>query len=375
MKACVDGVVYQFQRRGGISRMHNEILPRMCELDPCLRIGIYLSGPSRQTLPSHPRISHYPPDAIYRLLGDGRLGRRLTRRLATASTWLTKRAAEGAIWHSTYYTRPPRPARAEVVTVVDMIHERFVDVFSGTEHDLIRARKQNCIVNANAIICISESTRDDLLTFYPSVAGNIHVVPLAHSDVFRLVNGLGGTSESRRPFLLYVGDRRGEHKNVKGLLEAFAAWAPHYDIELVLAGSALDEEEQRDLERRQLTGRVRVVVDPDDAGLARLYHEARMLVYPSLYEGFGLPLLEAMACGCPIVASRIPSTREIAGECATYFDPRDPRSLVAALDVGLNARVDSAQVHAGLERARGYSWDKAAAGTLAVYKSLGRDSC
>ena len=108
----------------------------------------------------------------------------------------------------------------------------------------------------------------------------------------------------------------------------------------------------------------------DDADLCRLYNQAAAFVYPSLYEGFGIPLLEAMACGCPIIASQIPSTAEVAADCPIYFAATDEGSLLEAMDIAVTEGRNSARVHYGLERARRYSWDMTARKILETYQSL-----
>lgn len=108
---------------------------------------------------------------------------------------------------------------------------------------------------------------------------------------------------------------------------------------------------------------------PTDAQLSRLYSEASGLIYPSLYEGFGIPLVEAMRCGCPIIASDIPSSREVAQSCATYFDPSSASALVTALEQVL-ATTPTEKVRCGLERARDFSWDRTAANVYDIYAAL-----
>jgi alpha-1,3-rhamnosyl/mannosyltransferase len=104
--------------------------------------------------------------------------------------------------------------------------------------------------------------------------------------------------------------------------------------------------------------------------LLRLYNQAVALVYPSLYEGFGIPLLEAMACGCPVIASRIPSTVEVAGEQPIYFEPVHLESLLAAFDLALAEGRNSERVRTGLEHAQDFSWDKTSSQVLEVYHAL-----
>jgi glycosyltransferase involved in cell wall biosynthesis len=126
----------------------------------------------------------------------------------------------------------------------------------------------------------------------------------------------------------------------------------------------------RQIKELEIQGRILLFTGITDEQLAQLYNQALALVYPSLYEGFGLPLLEAMACGCPIVASRIPSTIEVAGDCPAYFELGNRTSLIAALDIVYLEGADSSRITMGLERAAQFSWDKTAKETLALYHYL-----
>jgi len=106
----------------------------------------------------------------------------------------------------------------------------------------------------------------------------------------------------------------------------------------------------------------------DDMTLAQFYNQAATLVCPSLYEGFGIPLLEAMACGCPVVSSRISACLEVAGDCGVYFDPKSTDDMRRALDIAVGEARKSSRIAKGLEKAREYSWDKTAQQTLDAYR-------
>lgn len=369
MEVVVDGIVYQFQSHGGISRLFSEILPRMCDLDDSLRITLLTDGKLKQALPEHPRIIHRMIPPVRRYLRPGRVWkpiippiRRFVRRLRIGH-------GEGQIWHSTYYTLPQPWDGVRVVTVVDMIYERFPDQF---EDDSFRRKKRHCIRQADAVICISETTRQDFQRLYGLDSSVIHAIPLACSDVFRQLEqrDAGMRMQIGHPFLLYVGERTRYYKNFHTLIQAYGVWARRKEISLVVVGKPWSTDEEGRLAELGIQDCVHLLTDVDDEELCQLYNRAAAFVYPSLYEGFGIPLLEAMACGCPVVASRIPSTIEVAMECPTYFEPTETDSLLTAFDTALFEGRNSERVQAGIEQARRYSWDETARRTLQVYRAL-----
>jgi glycosyltransferase involved in cell wall biosynthesis len=142
---------------------------------------------------------------------------------------------------------------------------------------------------------------------------------------------------------------------------------------MVIVGGEWSAEERKSLKELGISERMLLLHRADDETLRDLYNTAVAFVYPSLYEGFGIPLLEAMACGCPVVASSIPATIEVAGDCPVYFDKAEVEDLVPALDRVLLEGRDSPRTAVGLERVKAFSWGKTAEQTLAVYHSLAHD--
>lgn len=368
----VDGVIYQAQARGGISRIYSEILPRLCDLDDSLHITLLTEGKLQQTLPAHARITHLALPPIKRYLRPGRFWRPVVPRVRDFVLAQRVGRGVGEVWHSTYYTSPGAWRGPRVVTVYDMIHERLTDLFNRPGDSRFRADKRRCVQQADAVICISETTRQDVLHFHAPDPSVLHVIPLGYSAIFRPLRpsdgdpaGVGG-----QPFLLYVGTRLPRYKFFDGLAQAYSQWLHQRDVSLVLVGPPWVAGEERFLADLGVRERVHLLASVDDATLCRLYNQALAFVYPSHYEGFGIPLLEAMACGCPVVASRIPSTMEVAGECPIYFEPGQVESLRAALDFAFTEARDEARAQAGITQAQRYSWDRTARQTLQVYHAL-----
>jgi len=372
MEVIVDGIIYQYQSYGGISRLYSEILPRMCTMDDSIHISLLTSVGLNTPLPVHSHIHQCYLPPVERFLRPTQLWWPFITHIRVSIARLKMKIAKGSIWHSTYYTMLPKWDGPVVVTVVDMIYERFGHLFNGLMNDLFRTQKRRCVVTADIVVCISETTKRDVQEFYSIDADKIEVVPLAFSKSFRLLNKIERSffQAIKRPFFLYVGDRP-HYKNFQGLLHAYSAWMGEKEVDLIVVGKPWSREEKRSLSDLHITDRVHLWKHVDDQTLCFLYNQALAFIYPSFYEGFGIPLLEAMACGCPVVASRIPSTIEIAGECPIYFEPKDTGDFLTALDTAFSEGRSSERVRLGLNLVNRYSWDNTARQTLEIYRGLG----
>ena len=171
-----------------------------------------------------------------------------------------------------------------------------------------------------------------------------------------------------RPFLLYVGSRPA-YKNFTLVLEALARQKDDALWLLAVGGGVFTAEENRRIAQMGLGARVRLLPRATDEQLAEAYRSARLFVYPSLYEGFGFPPLEAMAAGCPALVSDTSALPEICGAAAFYFDPTQVESLLVLLDTLLNdEKIRLSKVAVGLEQVRRYSWERTATATIAAYE-------
>jgi glycosyltransferase involved in cell wall biosynthesis len=370
LQIIVDGIIYSLQSTGGISRLFSEVLPRMCEIEETLQITLLTDRNVSSNLPRHQRIEHKIIPPVSRYLRPERLWRPIIPYVRQYVRKLSIGSARGKIWHTTYYTEPKEKGVPVVVSLYDMIFERFPDFFSGAATKHFNKIKRRCVMAADAVLCISETTRQDVINFYGLNQNRAHVIHLACSNLFRKMENQEIDYEMSvyGPYFLYVGSRV-HYKKFDLLLDALSKYKQK-GIGLLVVGPPWSDEEIKRMDMLKIRDRVRLLSGIDDEMLCRLYNRAEAFIYPSLYEGFGIPLLEAMACGCPVIASRIPTTVEVAGDCPIYIEPDELDDMINAFDIVLSEGRNSDRVRDGFEQAKRYSWYKTAAKTLDAYRLL-----
>jgi glycosyltransferase involved in cell wall biosynthesis len=349
--------IFSLQRVGGISRYFCELLSRM-PIDVCLTevpAGVYLNRYLRAArLKTGCYIPRLGPLGRYRL----QFNHALCLRCASKHP--------SAIIHQTYYSEVEYPtSHPLVLTVADMIDQRFPEMSTAVPTSL---KRRNC-ERADRIIAISDATKRDLVELFKISSEKITVVHLADS-LPKLAQPKTQEANSEK-YLLYVG-RRGDYKNFGRLLEAFAA-SPflkrHFHL-VAFGGGSFSEEEKRAIERMNIVDKVCYIAG-DDSALVRYYRNAAVLVYPSLYEGFGLPILEAMGQGCPVMCSEYGSLREVAGDAAAYFDAHQMANIRSVLEENLGDPDRLAELRQrGIVRHRLFSWEKCVDETLSVYREI-----
>jgi len=231
----------------------------------------------------------------------------------------------------------------------------------------VHKEKGRLVKKAAAVIVISNATRRDLLRFHPEAAEKVHVVPLGSPPILET----DWTDRSRGDFLLFIGERSRYKNFVRFSQAAVRMLRRNSDLRLVcVGGGPLTKEELEPFLLAGLGDRV-TWENPTDDRLNGLYRRAALFVFPSWYEGFGLPLLEAMANGCPTAAARTEAFTEVAGDAAIYFDPFSTDEMEAAMETVLRDRATQQElVRNGLKRARLFSWRRMAEQTAEVYRSL-----
>ena len=363
MKILYDGQIYADQITGGISRYFTNIITRLPQTaQPTL------------TASYRRRKSHYPthPNLQLQEFPDFRPSRIAHSIRSQYFRWLNEHQSFD-IFHPTYYfllagetfSQTKHPL---VITVCDMIHELFASTLDP-EGYTIRA-KQAAIEAADAIFCISENTKNDLIKYFPAAESKAIVTYLASE--FSSEWSYGTEATPSRPYFLYVGSRTKEYKNFDTLLLAFAKVASTSpDVLLCVVGAPFNNAEQQQIAELRLTERIQHYRNASDTHLAKLYRCSIAFVYPSLYEGFGIPPLEAMACGTVVVAANSSSIPEVVGDGGILFDPKAIGDLTdILLDLIDSSSKRDRLITKGHDRCKQFSWDKTAAQTVAVYQSL-----
>jgi glycosyltransferase involved in cell wall biosynthesis len=366
MDIAFDHQVFSWQEYGGISRYFCEVADHLARRDDC-RVEVLAFVHCNQYLqarrPGSLRGWYVPPARL-----DYTLRRRVNERLTRL--WL--RARRPRIAHDTYYGAPQRPVprgTARLLTVYDMLHERYPAEFPDA--DVVSAGKVAKVARADHVVCISEATRRDLVDMLGVPPERTSVVHLG-TDAAQWARWSARPTVADRPYLLFVGQRAG-YKNFDTLLRAVAASDRlRRDVRLVCFGGApLSADEVAQARRLGLQDDQLERHGGDDVALARWYGGAAAFVYPSRHEGFGLPPLEAMACGCPVVCGEAGAVGEVVGDAAELCDTSDAAALAAALErVLLCTERAGALVAAGRERVRHFTWERCAAASFEVYRAI-----
>lgn len=279
------------------------------------------------------------------------------------------------VLHCPHYTLPLHLGCRSVVTIHDLIHLRFPEYFSLPQRVYAKLMVAHACASADRIIVDSRFTQEDVEREFPKAVGKIETIHLGVSERF----GVRRTDEEKdafrrkhgltKPYILYVGSSK-QHKNIGVLLRAYARFAEGNDMELVSAGEllSLNAESGAYLADPSLRSRVHELGKIDDNTLVAAYQCAAMVVLPSLYEGFGFSVVEAMKSGVPAIGARAASIPEVMGDAGLLFDPHSSDELALLFErVAGDDALRLSLVERGLEHVKQFTWERCAKQTLAAY--------
>ena len=355
---------FTHQQYGGISRIFSEIAPLIDNSDD-FNAKIYAGLYQNKYLRDKSNIT-----ILGRQIAYPAKGLRFFLTLNPAFAKVALEIDKPDIVHETYYSginTVPKRSRT-VITVLDMIHEKFAESMGSNKFSQVKA---DAIKRADSIICISNNTKKDLVEILNINPDKISVVYLSHTVDHSLVIDINPIVSD--PYILYVGLREDMYKNFERLLRAYAS-NKHLQESFKLVCFGIKPFSMRELDLiKELEIDINNVLyySGDDSILANFYTNAKAFIYPSLYEGFGIPPLEAMSFNCPVVCSNTSSIPEVVGDAGEYFDPYDIESISEAIEkVVFSSTISQEMISRGKERIELFSWNRCATETELVYKML-----
>jgi glycosyltransferase involved in cell wall biosynthesis len=354
MKILYDYQIFSLQKFGGASRYFYELMNHSKDLFEYEVTGLFSENIYSKVLRVH---KEFPLKFSFR--GKNRIIDMLNK--LDSINWIKKGCYD--VIHSTLYE--PYILRFQVkplvITVHDMIHELFPIYFPSD--NIYSKNKKVMIQNADRINVNSEATKKDLLKFYPEVEEKITVIYLACSM------NIQDDNKEKENYILFTG-QRGGYKNFDNFIRAIAPLLVKYDLRLICTGHPFDKNEIILLENLNIGDRTTCTFISEN-NIADLYAKAVVFVFPSLYEGFGIPVLEAFSAGCPAILSNTSSLPEIGGDAAAYFDPNSIENIHSAVEKVILSPSLQKELHdKGKEQAKKFSWEKCTYETVAIYKSL-----
>ena len=365
MKIAFDHQIFTYQSYGGISRYYKVLIENLLSLNQDVRVfaGLHQNN-YISNLPSNCikgiKFNKYPNKTIraFQLINH-------IACQAQIKTW------KPDLVHETYYSErlDLRTNAAKITTVYDMIHELYSSNFPSK--DKTTYLKKKTFKRVDHIISISSNTKKDLVKLFNIDESKISVVHLG-VDLNIFEQYTSSKLKSVTPYILFVG-ARGEYKNFSGFLKACSSSAIIKNKINILAfgGGDFSKEELLMIEKLGFNDGVIQHVSGDDRALAGFYANALCFVYPSIYEGFGLPPLEAMASGCPVISSNSSSMPEVINNAGEYFDPNIKEEMIYAIEKVITSESRQKElIELGKKNAKLFSWKKCSDETLKIYEKF-----
>lgn len=353
MNIVFDNIIFSLQRSGGISTVWKEFLIR------CFK----------HTKQMHITCINYPNNNIYSNLDFNASNQVLYKKLKTPFSRyspITIKNDSPFIFHSSYYRICNNPHAINITTVHDFTYELFNH---GIKRIIHSWQKRNAILHSSYIICISENTKKDLRRFFPNIdPQRIFVVYNGVSTDYHVLTSTEQENVSlpykSHEYVLFVGSRA-KYKNFELTLQAIS----RSELNLVVVGAHLNEEEKKIIKRYfKNTSRVFCTGHINNAKLNVLYNYALALIYPSIYEGFGIPILEAQKAGCPVIAYNGSSIPEVIGDTPLLMKETTTNEIIRCLSILSDNERRKQIIENGLKNAGRFSWEKMYNEIMNIYK-------
>lgn len=353
MRLIYDNIVFAIQRFGGISVVWQELLKRIQQLEDVKYLDVEVNqvyNYSRNSL-------HISQKSIEQTIRHAWISRYFPVNIS---------CKEPFIFHSSYYRYCKNPLARNVTTVHDFTYEFFV---KGLRQKLHTWQKNSAIRHSACIVCVSENTRKDLLRLMPDVGeSKIRVIYNGVSDIFHVLDDVFDNSQLPFPshsYVLFVGRRDG-YKNFELAVRAVAATF----FNLLIVGKKLTIEEEKAIRKYLPASRYKCMSNVSDDWLNVYYNKASALIYPSSYEGFGLPVLEAQKAGCPVIAYNSSSIPEVIGNTPLLMGELTEECLIQKLKLLDDYKLMEQTIIEGIANAKRFSWDTMAHQYHEVYQEL-----
>lgn len=362
LKIYLDNVVFKIQKFGGASTYWKELLSNFIKMD---NVNLIFQIKDKSELNDDGLYIYNRLTEKNNVIMENKLPASLLRYLP-----LTKRIPANSIYHNSYYRTCLQSNVVNIFTIHDFTHKR--GYASKFPRKIVHIGLTYLgLINADGIICISENTKRDLMLFYPQIPEDkitviYHGVSNDFHPIKRRFNLFRNKLSLTEPFVLFVGKRQG-YKKFDIVPEAVK------EIEnlklVIIGGGKLNENEEKYLDD-VLPERYYKFDDVSNAELNELYNHAYSLIYTSIYEGFGIPLLEAMKAGCPVIANKLSSLPEVAGDSALLIDVIGSQQIAEMLRMLKDKNLRDRLIAKGFEQCTKFTWDKCFYKTYSFYKTI-----
>lgn len=357
MKVFFDDDIFSSQHRGGISRYFVELINTLqsSEFSPDVAVRIPYKARSRSAIEAG--LSRQPRNKFFDRRFLIQAENRVRSSLVDHSEYLV---------HHTYYSGAYLKRYQKCVGRVSTIHDFTPELLGVGSERFMHRQKELYIQKSDVLVCVSETTKDDLLRLYGNLNKPVIVAPLGVSPMFQPPHADGYDVASK--YFLFVGSRSG-YKKFSDVIRALSI-CKAIEPRLIVVGPPPSSDEVAQVNKFGLTERV-VFTSADDMQLVELYQRALALVFPSQYEGFGMPTLEAMASGCPVITSMAPALVEVGGGASVRYETGNIDALAVLMariyeDSAFRSKLSCL----GIARSAEFRWSVTAERTVAAYSRL-----